>query len=196
MTDGQAPAPSARVVRSPAAARTVTTAALLAALLAASALLAVPLGPVPLTLQVLVVVLAALLLTPGQAALAVGVYLLEGAIGLPVFSGMRGGLSVLAGPTGGYLWGFLGGALAGAWVRKRLAAAGSSALAADAASAAVVIGIIYALGVTQLALVAHLGAGAALLAGAVPFILPDAAKAAAAIAIASAVRQARGHGRR
>lgn len=176
--------------RASARARTVTQAALLAALLAGSALLSVRLGPVPLTLQVLIVVLTALLLSPGQAALAIGVYLLEGAVGLPVFSNLQGGFGVLVGPTGGYLLGFLVGATLGAFVRERLERSGAAALAADAAAAALVIVVVYGLGATQLAMVAHLEPAAALTAGVVPFVVPDAVKAIAAIAIAAAVRRA------
>lgn len=177
------------------AARTVTTAALLAALLAVSALPAIRLGPVPLTLQVLVVVLAALLLTPAQAALAVGAYLAVGAAGLPVFAGMLGGVAVLAGPTGGYLWGFLGGATAGAALRARMVSSGARPVAADAAAAAAVIFVVYVLGVAQLAVVAHLAFAPAIAAGAVPFIGPDIAKAVAAVGLAAAIRRATGAGR-
>jgi biotin transport system substrate-specific component len=172
------------------AARDVTTSALLAALLAASAVITVPLGAVPLTLQTLVLVLIALTQRPARAALTVGAYLAVGLVGLPVFSGMRGGFGVLLGPTGGYLIGFLAGACAGAWVRARLAARGASRVAVDAAAAAVVIAIVYALGWLQLAVVTSMGALPALLAGVAPFVVPDAAKAAGAIALAPAVRRA------
>lgn len=185
MSDAPATArPAARI-----AARTVTTAALLAALLAASSLFALRLGPVPLTLQVFVVVLAALLLTPAQAGLAVGVYLVEGAAGLPVFAGMLGGPGVLVGPTGGYLWGFLAGAVAGAALRAWLERAGVAERIADAAAAAVVIACVYVLGAIQLALVANLDAVGTLAAGVVPFVGPDLLKAVAAVALAGAVRR-------
>lgn len=171
------------------AARTITTAALLAALLAASSLFALRLGPVPLTLQVFVVVLVALLLTPAQAALAVGVYLIEGAVGLPVFAGMLGGMGVLVGPTGGYLWGFLVGAFAGAFVRTRLVErTGAARPLADAVAATVVIACVYAFGAIQLGLVAHLDMAGTLAAGVVPFVGPDLLKAVAAVALAGAVR--------
>lgn len=171
--------------------RAITTAGLLAALLCASVLLTLRLGPVPFTLQVFVVVLIALLLPPATAALAVGAYLVAGAAGLPVFSGLTGGLGVLVGPTGGYLWGFFAGAVAGAWARERLAVAGARSLVGDASAAALVIATTYALGAVQLALVAHLGVGAAFAAGVAPFVLLDTAKAAAAVGVASAVRRAR-----
>ena len=171
-------------------ARAITTSALLAALLAASAVIAVPLGAVPFTLQTAVLVLIALTQRPGRAALTVGTYLVIGAVGVPVFSGLRGGLGVLAGPTGGYLFGFLLGAVAGAWVRERLAARIASRVAADALAALTVIVIVYALGWAQLALVTSMGAVPALIAGVAPFVIPDALKAATAVALAPVVRRA------
>lgn len=68
---------------------------------------AVPLGPVPVSLCTFLLYLSAWLLRPGQAAAAAGVYVLLGAAGLPVFSGFLGGLGRLAGPTGGYIAGYL-----------------------------------------------------------------------------------------
>jgi biotin transport system substrate-specific component len=174
-----------------APARSVATAALVAALLAASSLLALQLGPVPVTLQVLVVVLAGLLLTPGQAALAVGVYLAEGAIGLPVFAGLTGGIGVLAGPTGGYLLGFLAGAVAGAWVRMRADARGVRPAVADGAAALTTLVLIHACGVVRLAATTGMGPAAALGVGLVPFVVPDAMKALAAIGLAGVLRRAR-----
>lgn len=169
--------------------RRTATSALLAALLAASVVFTIPIQPVPVTLQVLVVVLIALLVRPGWAALSVGVYLMLGAIGLPVFAGFRGGLGVLLGPTGGYLIGFLAAAVAGSWVRARLGTTISSAVVADGVAAAVVICVIYFFGWSQLAVVTAMGTWQAVLAGVVPFIVPDALKAAAAVALASGVRR-------
>jgi len=169
--------------------RELVTAALLAALLAASALVTIPIGAVPLTLQVFVVVLAALLLRPVSAATAVGVYLLLGGAGLPVFSGMQGGLGVVFGPTGGYLVGFLVGAAAGSFVRTRLAKH-VRPLTADIACAVVCIGVIYGFGWFQLHTVTGLGWQASFLAGVAPFVLIDAAKAAVAVGVAGALRRA------
>ncbi|MBR5419585.1 MAG: biotin transporter BioY [Lachnospiraceae bacterium] len=67
----------------------------------------VPIGPVPFTLQTFAVFLTGSLLGGSSASLAVIVYMLLGAFGIPVFSGMKGGLAVLFGPTGGYILGFL-----------------------------------------------------------------------------------------
>jgi biotin transport system substrate-specific component len=171
-------------------ARELTTSALLAALLAVSAIITLPVSVVPVTLQTFVLVLIALTQRPARAALTVGVYLAAGAIGLPVFSGMRGGFGVLLGPTGGFLIGFLAGACAGAWVRERLEPSVSLRAVSDAAAAITVIAIVYALGWLQLALVTSMGAMPALLAGVAPFLVPDALKATGAIVLAPIVREA------
>ncbi len=79
-----------------------------AALLAICAWLAVPLGDGMVTLQTFGVFLALGVLGGKQGTIAVAVYLLLGAVGLPVFSGFRGGMGMLLSTTGGYLTGFLG----------------------------------------------------------------------------------------
>ncbi|MDR2035379.1 MAG: biotin transporter BioY, partial [Coriobacteriales bacterium] len=90
------------------------------ALISVGALIAVPFGPVPFTLQSLVVGLVICLLPPAYSVAAVGGYLALGCLGLPVFSGMRGGIAVLAGPTGGFLIGFLLAAVIIAFIRSRV----------------------------------------------------------------------------
>ena len=80
--------------------------ALLCALLCILSVITVPVGAVPVTLGLLGVLLCGLLLPPGNACIAVFGYLLLGAVGLPVFSSMQGGIGVLFGITGGFLWGY------------------------------------------------------------------------------------------
>jgi biotin transport system substrate-specific component len=83
--------------------------AVFAALVAGSALIAaIPVGGfgVPITLQTLAVMLTGLALGPGRAFAAVGLYVLLGLAGLPIFSGGRSGLGVLAGPSAGYILAF------------------------------------------------------------------------------------------
>ena len=93
-----------------------------AALIAVCALLPalrVGAGIVPITLQTFAVLLAGAVLGSRRGFLAVLLYLLVGAAGLPVFSGGSAGLAVLAGPTGGYLLGFpLAAALCGFLVER------------------------------------------------------------------------------
>src|ERR1043166_7874867 len=75
-------------------------------LMALSAQIVIPVGAVPYTGQTFIVLLAGALLGSRLGAISVVVYLLEGAIGLPFFSGGHGGLVHLLGPTGGYLIAF------------------------------------------------------------------------------------------
>lgn len=100
--------------------KTVLT-ALFASLIIVGAYIRFPLPPVPLTLQTLFVISSALLGGTSIALGSVGIYLLLGAIGFPVFTA-GGGLGVLLGPTGGFLFGLLPAALlagiAGNYVRK------------------------------------------------------------------------------
>ena len=81
--------------------------ALLAAALCVMAPIAIPLGTIPVTLATLGVYLAAGFLGPWQGAAAVGLYLLLGGIGMPVFAGFSAGFSRLFGLSGGFLWGYL-----------------------------------------------------------------------------------------
>jgi len=170
--------------------RNLVSAALVTALMAASGWISIPLGSVPVTLQVFSVVLAALLLPSAWAAASLGVYLVLGTIGVPVFASGTAGLGVVLGPTGGYVLGFVLAPPLAAFVRESLERAGATQLVADATAGVVAIAVIYALGWAQLAGVAHLSALQALLAGVAPFVVPDAIKAAAAITVATAVRRA------
>lgn len=70
-------------------------------------ILPVPMSPVVLSFQTVAVGLTALILSPGQSAWAMVLYLSMGALGLPVFSGGTAGLGKLFGPTGGFYFGFL-----------------------------------------------------------------------------------------
>lgn len=170
--------------------RTVAAAALVSALIAVSAFVSIPVGTVPLTLQVMAVVLAALVLSPYGAFAATSVYVLMGAIGLPVFAGAKGGLAVIVGPTGGFLVGFVVGATLGAVVRvfaeKRV-----SAIVSDIMAAACVIVVVYGIGWAQLSVVTGMGMAKAFALGVIPFVPWDVIKAVAAIGFAASIRKAR-----
>lgn len=85
----------------------ITTYALFAAIMCILGPLAVPIGPVPISLTNFVIYIALYVLATKGTTISYIVYLLLGAFGLPVFSGYAGGLGKLAGPTGGYLIGFI-----------------------------------------------------------------------------------------
>ncbi|MBI4041975.1 MAG: biotin transporter BioY [Deltaproteobacteria bacterium] len=101
--------------------RTVVLSGIGSVVLALSARIAIPLPwtPVPVTLQTAVVLLLPLLFGAKIGALSVCFYLLEGAFGIPVFSGGQLGWLHLAGPTGGYLLGFLLSASVVGWLSER-----------------------------------------------------------------------------
>lgn len=88
---------------------------------AASAQIAIPLGftPVPVTLQVLAVLLSGLVLGSRWGAVSMMQYLALGALGMPVFAGLSGGPAPLCGPTAGYLVGFVPAAFAAGWIMER-----------------------------------------------------------------------------
>jgi len=120
---GAAPKPDRNSGRKPARNRWNATdlglIAVFAALVAGSALIAaIPVGGlgVPITLQTLAVMLTGLALGPGRAFAAVGLYTLLGLAGLPIFSGGRSGLGILAGPSAGYIIAFPFAALAVGWL--------------------------------------------------------------------------------
>ena len=96
----------------------MTRVALCTALLCACAyaVVPVPFSPAVLSLHTLAVNLTGLILSPGQAVATLGLYLLMGLVGLPVFSGGTGGPGKLLGPTGGYYFGFL----LAAWAISRM----------------------------------------------------------------------------
>jgi len=84
---------------------------LFAALICLGCFISIPIGPVPITIQNMFAILAACILGGLNGAGAVGIFIVLGTIGLPVFSGCHGGVSYLAGPTGGFIIGYFIGAL-------------------------------------------------------------------------------------
>ena len=87
--------------------RKLTRCALFAAMMALCAWIGIPLGHTVFTMQTFGVLLALGVLGGKRGTISILCYLLLGAAGLPVFSGFRGGIGAILGPTGGYLWGFL-----------------------------------------------------------------------------------------
>ena len=94
--------------------------ALFSALICILSPLAIPIGPIPISLSLVAVLLSAMLLGVWGSLSAVAVYLMLGAMGLPVFSGGMAGLGVLLGPTGGYIWSYLPICLLCGWLYRTL----------------------------------------------------------------------------
>lgn len=134
------------------------------ALLAVSAKVQVPFWPVPMTMQTYVVLVLGMAYGAPLATITVGAYLLEGALGLPVFA-QGGGLAYLTGPTAGYLFGFL----VAASVMGKLANRGwDRHLGHSLVAMLLGHGLIFAFGVAWLALA--VGVEKALAVGLTPFI--------------------------
>ena len=87
--------------------KTMVICAIFAAILCVFSVLTIPIGPVPISMGIFGVMLTAIILGPKKGTIAVIVYILLGAVGLPIFSGFRGGFQVLLGPTGGYIWSYI-----------------------------------------------------------------------------------------
>ena len=167
--------------------------ALMAAVTAVAAQITVPLpfSPVPFTLQVLAVILSGLLLGPRYGALAQAIYVLVGAVGVPVFAGFRGGLGVVLGPTGGYLLSYpVAAALAGLAAYAAANAVRRRALWYGFVWGCVGLAVIYAVGATWLAAVTDLPFAAALAQGVLPFVAFDLIKVAMAALVAVAAAPA------
>ena len=152
--------------------RDLVLAALFTALMSLTAVVAIPLGPVPFTLQVMTVLLAGMVLGPRLGLLSVAAYLCLG-LAAPVYAGGATGMGVLIGPTAGYLWAFVPAVvLTGRLCRRgecstvRLLCAGLAGLVP-----------IYVLGVSWLAHQQRLPLEVALLGGVLQFLPFDAAKA-------------------
>lgn len=164
--------------------RMTVYASLISALIAAGAFISVPIGPVPIALQSFFVLLAGLLLGPRWGSAAVGVYLLAGIVGLPVFAGGQGGIGRLAGPTGGYLMGYPAAVFVVGWVSEKW----GKTVAGDLFALLLGTGIVYALGFPWLKFVTGLSWQKAFYAGVMPFLLGDAVKIAAAFPVAKMLR--------
>lgn len=154
------------------------------AAIALGAQVSVPMIPVPMTLQTLAVVLVGLTAGSRLGVAAVAAYLAQGAAGLPVFAGGLGGAHLLAGPTAGFLFGFL----AIAWIAGFAAERGlARGFATTLIASALALAAVYVPGVLWLQAVTPLDLNGAIAAGAAPFLLGDAVKALiAALAVTGA----------
>ena len=137
-------------------------------LLATSAQFKIPLYPVPVTGQTLVVLLIGMVYGPRLGGVTIAAYLLQGVMGLPVFAGGAFGIATLLGPTGGYLLGFLVAAIIMGILAERGMGRGIISTIV-----AMMIGnlVIYVVGASWLA--SFTGVEKALTAGVLPFLYGD-----------------------
>lgn len=142
-----------------------------AILTALGAHVAIPLPPdgVPMTLQTLFVVLAALCLGPKAGSMSMGLYVLAGVVGVPLFAGGAVGLEVILGQTGGYLLGFIACQPVVGWIVR-----GKDGLPRGWLALVVAVlaahAVVFAIGVPWLAVVRDFTIGRAIEGGLVPFL--------------------------
>jgi biotin transport system substrate-specific component len=138
----------------------------------------IPLFPVPFTLQTLFVILAGAVLGSRAGVFSQAIYLSVGILGVPIFAGSLAGIAVFAGPTGGYLVGFMLAAfLVGRLINKRTSLLWHTTVFALGSLAILVCGV------AHLAIVYSQDLFSALALGFVPFLLGDTVKVFAAVSI-------------
>ena len=171
---------------------TVGGVVLATALVALCAHISVPLGfsPVPVTMQTFAVLLLGLLFSPGAAFACLALYLMEGALGLPVFSPHGpGGIAQLLGPTGGYLLSYpLAAALASLLYRRAQKGSRGRFLAALGGAGLSSL-LILAFGSAWLGLLSHMRPGLIFAQSIAPFLPGDAVKVLAAAACAGVLNR-------
>ena len=163
----------------------MTTIALMTAVLCILGPLVIPVGPVPISLVPLAIFLSVYLLGTKKGTAAVFLYLLIGAVGIPVFSGFSGGFGKIAGPTGGYMLGYIFMALIAGWFIHRF----YNRIPLQFLGMLLGLAVLYVFGTSWLAVSAGMGFQAALAAGVLPFIVFDLIKIIIAIALGRTVKK-------
>lgn len=136
----------------------------------------IPIQPVPIVLGTIPIFMSGVVLGPKYGALSMLVYVALGAVGVPVFAMARGGLAVLAGPTGGFIAAWPVVAVLIGYLTKRFGY-GSKSLILSMAAGNIVC---YILGLIWFLFLTHTGIWAALTACVLPFLIGDALKIIAA----------------
>lgn len=172
----------------PSRAKQITSTGLMTAVICVIAPFSIPLpiSPVPVSLTNFIIFLSIYLLGMKAGTFCVFLYLLLGTAGLPVFSGFSGGPGKLAGPTGGYLIGFLFLALIQGLFMKKF----PKKRPAEIAGMITGMAVCYSFGTAWLAWQMDLNFTAALAIGVVPYLPGDAAKIIAAAIAGPKIRSA------
>lgn len=172
--------------------REITMCALFTAILCLCAAITIylPFTSVGFTLQVAAVCVAGGVLGPRLGLVSVIIYIMLGLCGLPVFSGMRGGVGALFGPTGGYIIGFIFQVLLAGLGAAAIRPGDSVRRKAGKLAAGMTLGLIvlYAFGTAQLMLLTKSDLLSALGMAVIPFIPLDLVKIALAVSISIYVR--------
>jgi biotin transport system substrate-specific component len=176
------------IIMSKLSVRDMAMAALFAALLAVSGRFEINIGPAPITLQTMVVMLAGSVLGPRLGAISMVVFIALAAAGAPVLAGGTGGLARLAGPTGGYIFSWpLAAIVIGVLVRKLSAKGGPAVWKVALAHIVGGILLVHLIGFPWLLAVTKLPFDKGLTIAFLPFMPGDLAKAVIGAAVAMSV---------
>ncbi len=168
--------------------RDMVVCSLFAVMIAVSSYISIPVpfSPVPISLQTLMIMIIGLVLEPKKAFYSVFLWIGLGAFGLPVFSGGKAGVMTLVSPTGGYIIGFLLGALIISLIKGN-----APNINIFRMFFATVIGgilVVYLIGVPYLAFILKMDIMTAIKVGAIPFLIGDFIKAFFAVNLAKVIR--------
>lgn len=160
-----------------------------AAVMCVFSMITIPIGAVSITLAVFGVMLIALTLGTKRAVITIALFILIGAIGLPVFSGFKGGISVLFGPTGGYITSYIFIALIVGLLTKKLPANKTAAFIIKFLACLAGLLVCYALGTVQFVFLQSVNITQALWLCVIPFIPFDIIKIIFAITLSDAIKR-------
>ncbi len=172
--------------------RSMALTSLFAALMAVSAQVSIPIGPVPITMQVMLVLLTGMVLGSRLAPASVAIWVLLGVFGLPVFAQGKAGAAVLIGPTGGYIFGYFVCTYIVGYIAEHFELSYKYTALAMLAGLAVIYGVGLAGFMLSFQYVLHkaITLEKALNLAVLPFLPLDLVKAAAAVYIGVRVRRA------
>ncbi len=176
--------------------RSMVATALMTAVICALSPFSIPIGPVPISFTNLAIFLTLYLVGHKAGTVSVILYLLIGLAGVPVFSGFSGGIAKLAGPTGGYLIGYVPMAfIAGLFIDRFTAAREASVKTAAVHVAGMILGtiVLYTLGTAWFCFSMDSDVRAALGLCVIPFIPGDAAKMVIAALIGPVIKNRISH---
>ena len=163
----------------------MTRIAVMTAVLCILGPLAVPVGPVPISLATLGILLSVYILETKEGTAACLLYIGLGAIGIPVFSGFQGGFAKIAGPTGGYMLGYIFLALIAGWFIHKY----YDIIWLQLAGMCLGTAVLYAFGSFWLAHVAGMTFAEAMAAGVLPFVIGDILKMICAIILGRTINK-------
>jgi biotin transport system substrate-specific component len=169
----------------------ITLSVLFAALTAAGAYIAFPIGPIPISMQNLFILLSGLVLGPFMGSAAVGLYLLAGILNFPVFALGGGGIARFTGPAGGYFVGYLLAALTAGLIAGGPKADASAEISQKRIIIAEIAGLLvsYVPGLIWYKIRMNIDWANTFMSGFVPFIIGDTFKGFLAVFIASRLRR-------